>query len=111
MKVVIKHRSDLLKELNFRIFEVDRVIMEKAVEVYVPELKRKIDFGLHEVLIYDLRETIDQFNTEGIKQEEFYFLMNWIEANFDFEGQYFVTSMDLFQAVIDEMKKSEKKFK
>ena len=50
MKVIIKHKSNLFPELNFRTFEVERIFGDgRAIEIYVQELKRKLDFGLHEI--------------------------------------------------------------
>jgi hypothetical protein len=89
MKVIIKHNSTLFPELNFRTFEVERIFGDgRAVEIYVPELKRKLDFGLHEVLIVDIAKEFDEIDLDD--KEKNSFLRNYVSEILKKDGEYLV---------------------
>jgi hypothetical protein len=89
MKVIIKHNSTLFPELNFRTFEVERIFGDgRAVEIYVPELKRKLDFGLHEILIVDIAKEFDEIDLDD--HERFALLHNYVSEILKKDGEYLI---------------------
>lgn len=102
MKIIIKHKSEFLRELNFRTFEVERIFGNgKAVEVFVPELKRHVHFSFKEVLVLDLKEEVEKLvqDLHGVNYEEvFSFLHNYIHENLKRDDEFFLCSAHLFTA-------------
>ena len=98
MKIIVKHKMNILQELNFRTFEVIRTFCEKGLEIYVPELKRKIDLSIEEVYILNLLEELDKSTENGnFNSERFGFLHNYISLNCVPEDHFLVLSADLWR--------------
>jgi hypothetical protein len=102
MKIIIKHKSEFLRELNFRIFEVERIFGNgKAVEVFVPELKRRVHFSFKEVLVLDTKEEFEKLiqDLDGEQYKEtFSFLHNYVNENLKRDDEFFLCSAHLFAA-------------
>lgn len=104
MKVIIKHKSNLFPELNFRTFEVERIFGDgRAVEIYVPELKRKLDFGLHEILILDIAKEFDEIDLDD--EERNSLLNNYVSEVLKKEGEYLVCFSNVVQIARRESEK------
>lgn len=102
MKIIIKHKSEFMRELNFRTFEVERIFGNgKAVEVFVPELNRRVHFSFKEVLVLDLKEELIKLiqDLDGVNYKEtFSFLHNYIHENLKLDDEFFLCSAHLFTA-------------
>lgn len=104
MKVIIKHEFNKFKQLNFRTFEVKRTVGGKIAEVYIPEQDRTIDFSFKEVLILDVEGVLQSFQNEGIPKNDFDFVMNYLEHNYQDPEEIILTFGCLIDSCVKKIK-------